>query len=194
MSNIRRRILNVIELLTSWISPNDMFPWDDPPTTRTRSGNTIIDWRQLGWDFENATSFYHLADPLQAVQKLWAAPAKFVFDRTTCCICCNAFGLEGGYRLGTCKHMYHPICLIVHMLIRRHYCQCKAPFHERFYELFGLCSYMPPSWEHTLENTLGMPSKWGKDLVWNWRMSAHSLNKLAFNFLRWSGRITTKRL
>ena len=29
--------------LTSWISPDDMFPWDDPPTTRTTSGLTILD-------------------------------------------------------------------------------------------------------------------------------------------------------
>ena len=56
--------------LTSWISSDDMFPWDDPPTTRTTRGHTIIDWRQLGWDFENATSSHHLADPLQAAQKL----------------------------------------------------------------------------------------------------------------------------
>ena len=42
--------------LTSWISPDDMFPWDDPPTTRTTGGHTILDWKELGWDFENATS------------------------------------------------------------------------------------------------------------------------------------------
>ena len=41
---------------------------------------------------------------------------------------------------------------------------------------------MPPSWEHNPENTLGMPSKWGQDLVWNWKMSAHTLDKLAFSF------------
>ena len=29
--------------LTSWISPDDMFPWDDPPTTRTTGGHTILD-------------------------------------------------------------------------------------------------------------------------------------------------------
>ena len=34
--------------LTSWISPDDMFPWDDPPTTRTTSSHTILDWIQLG--------------------------------------------------------------------------------------------------------------------------------------------------
>ena len=82
--------------LTSWISPDDMFPWDDPSTTRTMSSHTILDWRQLGWDFENATSFHHFTDPLRAPQKLWAAPVKFVFDGTTCCICYNAFGPEGG--------------------------------------------------------------------------------------------------
>ena len=34
--------------LTLWISPDDMFPWDDPPTTKTTSGHTILDWKQLG--------------------------------------------------------------------------------------------------------------------------------------------------
>ena len=105
-----------------------------------------------------------------------------MFDGTTCCICYNAFGLEGDFCLGTCEHMYHPICLIAHMLIQQRCCQCKAPFHERLYELFGLCPYMPPSWKHNSETTPGMSSKWGKDLVWNGRMSAHSLNKSAFNF------------
>ena len=168
--------------LTSWISPDDMFPWDDPPTTRTTSSFTILDWKELGWDFENATSCHHLADPSQAPQKFWTAPAKFVFDGTTCCICFNAFSPKGGFCLGTCKHMYHPICLIAHMVIRRRCCAYKAPFHERLYKLFGLCPYMPPSWEHNPENTSGMPSRWGQDLVWNWKMSAHTLNKSAFSF------------
>ena len=136
----------------------------------------------VGWDFENATSCHHLADPLQAPQKLWAAPEKFVFDGTTCCIYFNAFGPEVGFILGTCEHMYHPICLIAHMVIRRRCSQCKAPFHKQLYKLFGFCPYMPPSWEHNPENTLGMPSRWGQDLVWNWKMSAHTLNKSAFSF------------
>ena len=79
--------------------------------------------------------------------------------------------------------MYHPICLIAHMVIRWRCCQCKAPFHEQLYELFRLCPYMPPSWKHNPETTLGMPSRWGEDLVWNWRMSAHFLNKSAFSFV-----------
>ena len=123
--------------------------------------HTILDWKALGWDFENATSCHDLADPPQAPQKLWTTPTKFVFDGTTCCICFNAFGPEGGFIVGTCEHMYHPICLIAHMVIQRRCCQCKAPFHERLYELFGLYPYMPPSWEHNPENTPGMPSKWG---------------------------------
>ena len=41
---------------------------------------------------------------------------------------------------------------------------------------------MPPSWEHNPENTPGVPSRWGHDLVWNWKMSAHTLDKSAFNF------------
>ena len=42
---------------------------------------------------------------------------------------------------------------------------------------------MPPSWEHNLDNTPEMPSKCGEDLVSNWKMDAHSLKKLVFNFV-----------
>ena len=143
----------------------DMFPLDDPPITTTMTSHTILDWTQLEWNYENATSSHSLAVPPQLAQKLWVALAKLVFDGTICCICFNGFGPEGGYSLGTCEPMYHPICLIAHMLIWRRCCQCKAPFHERLYELFGLCPYMPLSWEHNPKNILETPSKWGKDLV-----------------------------
>ena len=159
-----------------------MFPWDDLPTTTTTTGHTIFDWAQLEWDYENATNSHSLTNPPQLARKLWVAPTKFVFDGTMYCICYDSFGPEEGYSLRTCKHIYHPICLIAHMLIQQRCCQCKAPFHEQLYKVFGLCHYMPPSWEHNPENTLEMPSKWNEDLVWNWRMNARSLNKSAFNF------------
>ena len=159
-----------------------MFPCDDPLTTTTMTGYTILVWAKLQWDYENATSSHSLANPLQLAQKLWVALANFFFDGTMCCICYNDFGPEGGYSLGTCEHMYHPICLIAYMLIWRRCCQWKAPFHERLYELSGLCPYMPPSWEHNPDNTPEMPSKWDEDLLWNWRMDAHFLQKLAFSF------------
>ena len=168
--------------LTSSSSADDMFPWNDPLTTTTTTGHTILDWVQLEWDYENVTSSHSLADPPQPAQKLWVALAKKIFDGTMCCICFNDFRLEGGYSLGICEHMYHPICLIAHMLIWWHCCQYKAPFYERLYKLFELCAYMPPSWEHNPNNNPKMPSKWGEDLVWNWKMDAHSLKKLAFNF------------
>ena len=129
------------------------------------TGHTILNWAQLEWDYENATSSQSLYDPPQPVQKFWIVPAKFVFDGTICCTCFNGFGPEGGYSLGTCEHMYQIIFLIAHMLIWRCCCQCKAPFHERLYEFFGLCPYMPSSWEHNTENSLEMPSKWNEDLV-----------------------------
>ena len=87
--------------LTSWSSPDDMFPWDDPSTTTTTTGHTILDWAQLEWDYEYATSSHSLANPPQPVQKLWIAPAKFVLDGTICCIYFNGFDPEGGYSLGT---------------------------------------------------------------------------------------------
>ena len=137
-----------------------MFPWGDPLTTTTMTGHTILDWAQLEWNYENATSSHSLANPPQLAQKLWIALAKNVFDGTICCICFNGFGLEGCYSLGTCEHIYHLIFLITHMLIQRRCFQSKAPFHEKLYKLFGLCPYMPPSWEHNPKNTPKLPSKW----------------------------------
>jgi len=56
---------------------------------------------------------------------------------------------------------------------------CKAPFHDRFYDMFNLQKYKPPSWEHNEDNTpeLDHEKMWGKDLLWNWRQGVHSVYK-----------------
>lgn len=54
---------------------------------------------------------------------------------------------------------------------------CKAPFHERLYELFGLQRYMPPSWEFNATNAPEHPDKWGADLLWCWKSQIHALQK-----------------
>jgi len=56
---------------------------------------------------------------------------------------------------------------------------CKSPFHDCFYEVFGLTPYMPPSHERNPENTLGEQYRnmWGEDLIWSWRAQTHSIFK-----------------
>jgi hypothetical protein len=79
----------------------------------------------------------------------------------------NGFGPEGGFYLGSCEHIYHPLCLTNLMVACRHYALCKAPFYQRLYELFGLESYMPISRECDPENTPSLCHLWGDDLVWS---------------------------
>ena len=67
--------------------------------------------------------------------------------------------------------------LISFMVVHRHCILCKAPFHERLYELFGLVLYMPSSWECNLENTPRLRHLRGDDLVWSWQLQNHFHNK-----------------
>jgi hypothetical protein len=135
----------------------------------------VLDWQAIGWDFTNAMSA-HEFDGRPSV-KLWPQPASFVFDGTACPVCLNSFGPEGGFHLGTCEHIYHPMCLISLMIYHRRCAICKAPFHEHLYDLFGLVPYMPASWEVNPENAPELPSKWGEDLVWSWCLFDHALHK-----------------
>jgi hypothetical protein len=63
------------------------------------------------------------------------------------------------------------------MVGRRHYALDKVPFHQHLFELFGLKSYMPISWECDSKNILGLCHLWGDDLVWSWQLHDHSHNK-----------------
>ena len=128
-----------------------MFPWSRMPMVEVEGNDSIIDWKLCGWDYENAMSSHHHRGGTSV--KLWPRPSSFVLDGTECAVCLNAFGPEGGFHLGTCEHIFHPMCLISLMLCRRRCAVCKAPFHERLYDLFGLVPYMPVSWECDLVNT-----------------------------------------
>jgi hypothetical protein len=92
-----------------------------------------------------------------------------------------AFGPEGGFYLGSCDHIYHPTYLISFMVTRRRCGVCKAPFHERLYDLFGLYPYMPISWELNQDNALVLHHLWDDDLVWSWQIHNHSHNKSNLN-------------
>jgi hypothetical protein len=166
--------------LTSWAHTDDLFPWDPDhiPMKKMNNGISVIDWEKLGWDYEHEMSAHMFRDdPSNPSVKLWPRPSKFVTEGTECPICLLSFGPEGGFHLGTCEHIYHPMCLISFMVNRRRCALCKAPFHERLYELFGLTPYMPKSWELNPENAPEHPDKWGDDLVWSWRLSIHSHQK-----------------
>ena len=164
--------------LTSWANPDDLFPSDMP----MQSGNSsLIDWAKLGFDHANATSCHDLQmKPGVGSRKLWPNPAPWVLDGSEkCVVCINPFGPEGGWALGSCPHMFHPMCLISIFLVRRFCPVCKSPFHERLYEVFGLTPYMPPSHERNPENTPGegYRNQWGEDLIWSWRANTHSVFK-----------------
>jgi len=129
--------------LTSWAIVDEMFPDE-----MARKPNGSIDWSQNGWDYDNTMDS-------RGEARLWPTPATFVEDGESCIMCLNPFGPEGGIAVGTCRHMFHPICLIGFMVIRSRCPLCKAPFHKRLYNLFGLEQYMPPHWEYNATNALG---------------------------------------
>ena len=164
--------------LTSWAHTDELYPTDIP--TMRKGSNTRIDWAKLDFDYEHAMSCHDLRmDPMNPSRKLWQNPAPFVVDGIECGICQNEFGPEGAWALGSCAHMFHPVCLLSVAVLRRFCPICRAPFHKRLYDVFGLTSYMPPSHEHNPENTPGdgYRNKWGDDLLWSWRATTHSLFK-----------------
>jgi hypothetical protein len=138
--------------------------------------------KKLRWDYEHSMSSHNLrSDPSIPSVKLWPNPSKFVLDGTECAVYMNGFRLERGFHLGSCKHIYHPMCLINFMVVHRRCALCKAPFHEGLYNLFGLHPYMPDSWKCNPENTLSLCHLWGDDLVWSWRLHDHLYNKSNIN-------------
>jgi len=161
--------------LTSWAHSDEMYP-SDLPTLPENSD--AIDWAKLDFDHANAMSCHGLRIENQVPsRKLWPLPAPWVVDGSTCNVCYNPFGPEGAWALGTCQHMFHPMCLITHALVRRFCPVCHSPVHKRWYEVFGLTKYMPPSHERNPENTPGhgYNRQWGEDLIWSWRANRHSV-------------------
>lgn len=97
---------------------------------------SIINWPSWRWDLKNAMSYHNLKGTL--FMRLWPKLSSFVLDRMDCVVCLNGFGSKGGFYLGTCEHIYHPIYLISLIVVCRCCTICKALLHERLYELFGL--------------------------------------------------------
>jgi hypothetical protein len=152
--------------LTSWAHMDELFPWPNIPMKKVNNALSIIDWKNCGWDYENSMSCHNLrGDPYVQSTKLWPNPSIFVLDGTVCAVCMYVFGPEGGFHLGSCDHIYHPMYLISFMVTRRRCGVCKVPFHERLYDLFGLHPYMPISWELNKDNVPALRHLWGDDLV-----------------------------
>ena len=164
--------------LTSWALTDDMFN-DEMETVKLDTGAQVDDWTKHGWDYENQMH-------RKSTSRLWPAPANFVQDGSKCAICAHPFGPEGGMALGTCKDMFHPYCLLSLMVVRRRCPSCKAPFHERLYDLFGVRPYMPPHWEYNKENLPLKEGMRGQDLIWSWKLKMHSEQKqLAGQIFGW---------
>jgi hypothetical protein len=168
--------------LTCWAHTDELFPWPNIPMKKINNELSIIDWKNCGWDYENSMSYHNLRDdPSVQSTKLWPNPSKFVLDETVCAVCTYGFGPEGRFHLGLCEHIIHPLCLISLMVTSRRCRVCKAPFHERLYEPFGLYPYVPISWELNPANAFALRHLWSDDLVWSWRLHDHSYNKSNLN-------------
>ena len=102
---------------------------------------------------------------------LWPTISEFIKDGTTYIICQEPFRPKGGWNFGMCKHVYHPRCLILPMVMRKQCAQCKALFYLRLYKTFGLEDYMPEHFEFDEENLMGTMNRghWGKDMLWMWK-------------------------
>jgi len=155
--------------LTSWAHPDDMFQ-EDMETVKLDTGARIVDWSKHGWDYKNTTK-------RKSTSREWPAPADFVENGYECAVCNQCFGPEGGMAVGTCKDVFHPYCLLSLMVVRRRCPYCKAPFHERLYDLFGVREWMPPHWEYNKENLPDRGCMWGQDLIWSWKLKCHGEEK-----------------
>ena len=145
----------------------------------TCGGVSIIKWPSCRWDYENAMFNHNLISAPSI--KLWPKPYSFVLDGTDYMVCLNGFGPKGRFYLWSCKHIYQPMSLIFLIVVCRCYVVCKAPFYQRLYELFGLASYMPISWECTLENICNLRKRWSNNLACNWLVGNYSFYKSILN-------------
>jgi hypothetical protein len=81
--------------MTSWPSVDTLF--DDLPmmdlNMKDDTSTEVVDWRKAGWNFK-----HHMSAHNDEASKtlLWPKPAHFVLDHSTCPICLNPFGPEGG--------------------------------------------------------------------------------------------------
>jgi hypothetical protein len=119
----------------------------------------------MDWQY-NTQQFAHQNEVDR--QLLWLMPQHFTYDGITCCICLNLFGPYGGWALGTCPHLLHPPCLITQMYMKHQCPTCRAPFHQRLYQLFNLAASMLESWECKLTNTSTCFEMWGLNRPSSW--------------------------
>jgi hypothetical protein len=106
--------------LTSWAHMDELFSGPNIPMKKVNNELSIIDWKNCGWNYENSISCHDLRDdPSVQSTKLWPNPSTFVLDGTVCAVCMYGFRPEGGFHLGSCEHIYHPMCLINFMVTHR---------------------------------------------------------------------------
>ena len=110
-------------------------------------------------------------------------PPEWMMDESTCALCCEGFGPEGCFQLGTCGHRYHVTCL-TRLAIQNATCMyCGAPLPRRLYELFGIAHRMPYGHEYN-RWTLPLDQEphmflnykfWGKPMRWNPETRRHDV-------------------
>ena len=110
-------------------------------------------------------------------------PPEWMMDESTCALCCEGFGPEGCFQLGTCGHRYHVTCLTRCAVQNRRCVYCVAPLPQRLYELFGIAHRMPYGHEYN-RWTLPLDQEphmflnykfWGKPMQWEPQMQRHAL-------------------
>jgi hypothetical protein len=156
--------------LTSWPRVEEMFP----DTLPTLPHNSSIDWNAApNLQFQFNTERYRYVQPGHRGPHplLWPNVPNFVTNGSICIVCQEPFGPEGGWTVGTCGHVYHPVCLIPYMVTRKRCSSCKAPFHPRLYKMFGIQGHMPLHYEFDEDNLPGPTNRvyWGSDMLWMWK-------------------------
>jgi hypothetical protein len=112
-------------------------------------------------------------------QKLWPNPHALVTDGSTCVYCCNAFGPEGCFTVGSCGAQFHPPCLIAGMLRKRQCPHCRSPFPPRLYLQFGLLDYMPNQWVFKpTDFPFALADFDGNEVEWSWRYQCSKLQNM----------------
>jgi hypothetical protein len=168
-------------LLTSWPPLQTMYPpeWEDSPGLRSATGS--IQWENVAeidhqWKRDQQWGMGKTKALREALT--WPVPHDMTSDGSKCIVCFNPFGPEGCYQLGTCKHGFHPCCLIP-LMIRRRACPiCTAPLHPRLYLTFGLREFMPRGWAYDpreFDQDFQLGDFLEKPLEWVWQLHMSQL-------------------
>src|SRR5665213_3516984 len=154
-------------LFTSWPPLDFMYPESLPVD---EDNYPSIAWTKRPEDefqWDTAVSSRIVVPPAKPAL-LWSCVPDWIKDGSTCAICSNPWGPEGAWIIGSCGHMVHPNCLLLHMMQTRRCPSCKAPLHRRLYEQFGVQWGMPPDFEYTTVH--GVPkAEYGDRPAYSWR-------------------------